>query len=225
MGKMMIVVGPTGSGKTRSVKNLNPESTVIINVTNKPLPFRGSEKIFSEDKDNLLHLTAWDSIASTIQTISDEGPHIKYIIIDDARYIMEKELFQKVNVVGYSKFTEIALHFQTIMETVENARRDLIVCMMMHDDDVVNDKAIVGKKCKTVGRMVDEHYNPLEVVAICLYCSPSFGKDGKPEFKFYTHKMKLNGVEIPAKTPEDMFSEDTIPNDLNIVFKAIEEYY
>lgn len=73
--------------------------------------------------------------------------------------------------------------------------------------------------------MVDEHYNPLEVVAICLYCSPSFGKDGKPEFKFYTHKMRLNGVEIPAKTPEDMFSEDTIPNDLNIVFKAIEEYY
>jgi hypothetical protein len=32
-------------------------------------------------------------------------------------------------------------------------------------------------------------------------------------------------AEIPAKTPEGMFEGDTIPNDLALVFKAMEEYY
>ena len=33
------------------------------------------------------------------------------------------------------------------------------------------------------------------------------------------------GVEIPAKTPADMFEEDFIPNDLGAVVKAMNEYY
>lgn len=225
MGRMGIIVGPSGSGKTRSVLNLNPDTTVLINVLGKDLPFKGSRRVYNEEKGNLLKISQWDEVQETIAGISDGGPEIKHIIVDDARYIMEKELFQKANVTGYGKFTEIALHFQSIIETVEHAREDLYVFFMMHDDDITNDKAIVGKKCKTVGRMVDEHYNPMEVVPVCLYCAPSFGKDGKPVYQFYTHKLRINGVEIPAKTPEDMFKEDTIPNDLDLVIRTMEEYY
>ena len=32
-------------------------------------------------------------------------------------------------------------------------------------------------------------------------------------------------IEIPAKSPADMFEEDFIPNDLGIVTKAMKEYY
>lgn len=37
--------------------------------------------------------------------------------------------------------------------------------------------------------------------------------------------MKVNGVELPSKTPEGMFEEDWIPNDLGLVVKSMKEYY
>lgn len=225
MGKILIVLGPTGSGKSRSVKNLNPEETMVINVLKKDLPFRGSSSMYSMDKKNMVSLSDWDKITTFITNVSNGMPHIKNLIIDDSRFIMEKEFMKRAKETGYTKFTELAQHFQTIIEAAENARTDLKVVLIMHDDDVVNDKIIVSKKVKLVGKMVEDHYNPIEVVSICLYCKPTFDKNDKPVFQFFTQKALIDGVEIPAKTPEEMFATETIPNDLDLVFKAIDEYY
>jgi hypothetical protein len=35
----------------------------------------------------------------------------------------------------------------------------------------------------------------------------------------------LGNIEIPAKSPADMFEEDFIPNDLKQVVEAMTEYY
>lgn len=225
MGKILIVLGPTGSGKSRSVKNLNPEETMVINVLKKDLPFRGSASMYSMDKKNMVSLSDWDKVTTFITNVSNGMPHIKNLIIDDSRFIMEKEFMKRAKETGYTKFTELAQHFQTIIEAAENARTDLKVVLIMHDDDVVNDKIIVSKKVKLVGKMVEDHYNPIEVVSICLYCKPTFDKNDKPVFQFFTQKALIDGVEIPAKTPEEMFATETIPNDLDLVFKAIDEYY
>lgn len=225
MGKILIVLGPTGSGKSRSVKNLNPEETMVINVLKKDLPFRGSASMYSMDKKNMVSLSDWDKVTTFITNVSNGMPHIKNLIIDDSRFIMEKEFMKRAKETGYTKFTELAQHFQSIIEASENARTDLKVVLIMHDDDVVNDKIIVSKKVKLVGKMVEDHYNPIEVVAICLYCKPTFDKNDKPVFQFFTQKALIDGIEIPAKTPEEMFATETIPNDLDLVFKAIDEYY
>lgn len=225
MGKILIVLGPTGSGKSRSVKNLNPDETMVINVLKKDLPFRGSSSMYSMDKKNMVSLSDWDKITTFITNVSNGMPHIKNLIIDDARFIMEKEFMKRAKETGYTKFTELAQHFQSIIEASENARTDLKVVLIMHDDDVVNDKIIVSKKVKLVGKMVEDHYNPIEVVSICLYCKPTFDKNDKPVFQFFTQKTLIDGIEIPAKTPEEMFATETIPNDLDLVFKAIDEYY
>lgn len=226
MGKILIVLGPTGSGKSRSIKNLNPGETIIINVLKKDLPFKGSRTSYVEGR-NMFALDKWEEVSPFITEVSGNAnaAAVKTIIIDDARFIMEKEFMKRAKEVGYTKFTEYAQHFHSIIEASEQSRNDLKVVLMLHDDDIVNDKTIVGKKCKLVGQMVEAHYNPIEVVSMCLYCAPSFDKNNEPVFQFYTQKALINGVEIPAKTPEEMFSTKTIPNDLALVFKAMEEYY
>lgn len=225
MGKIIIVLGPTGSGKSRSIKNLDPKSTVIINTLKKDLPFKGSRALYSEVNRNMVAMDTWDKVVPFIQLVSTQAPGVKTLIIDDARFIMEKEFMKRAKEVGYTKFTELAQHFHSIIETSEAARDDLKVVLMLHDDDIVNDKVITGKKAKLVGQMVEAHYNPIEVVSMCLYCCPSFDKNNEPVFQFYTTKALINGVEIPAKTPEEMFDTKTIPNDLALVFKAMDEYY
>lgn len=224
MGKILIVVGPTGSGKSRSIKNLDPAKTVVVNVLKKDLPFKGSRALYSTQNKNLANLDKWDDVVGFIEHISSSQPHITTLVIDDARFIVEKELFRRAKETGYGKFTEMAAHFQKIIETAENARGDLNVVLMLHDDDVISDGAVVAKKVKMSGKMIEDHYNPLEVVPICLYCKPSMEKTSTT-YQFYTHKCMVGTAEIPAKTPEDMFTENTIPNDLALVFKAMDEYY
>lgn len=224
MGKILIVLGPTGSGKSRSLKNLDPKQTIIVNVLKKDLPFKGSRALYNKENQNLVNLDKWEDIVNFVTYVSDKASNVSTLIIDDARFIIEKELFRRAKENGYGKFTEMAAHFQKIIETAENARDNLNVVLMLHDDDVMSDGAIIAKKVKLSGKMIEDHYNPIEVVTMCLYCKSSLEK-GSVNYQFYTHKCMVGSAEIPAKTPEGMFEEDTIPNDLAIVFKAMEEYY
>lgn len=180
--------------------------------------------MYSTQAQNLANFDTWDNIVGFIGYVSNDRPEVTTLVIDDARYIVEKELFKRAKETGYGKFTEMAAHFQKIIEAAENARDTLNVVLMMHDDDVISDGVVVAKKVKMSGKMIEDHYNPLEVVPICLYCKPSLEK-GQTVYQFYTHKAIIGTAEIPAKTPEGMFDTDTIPNDLAVVFQAMDNYY
>ena len=67
--------------------------------------------------------------------------------------------------------------------------------------------------------------NPIEVVPMVLYSSVKYDDKGNATYGFYTHRTKEGSVEIPAKTPDGMFEEDFIPNDLGVVVKAMNSYY
>ena len=48
MADLIAVVGASGSGKSTSLRNLDPETTFIINVAGKPLPFKGFRKNYKQ---------------------------------------------------------------------------------------------------------------------------------------------------------------------------------
>lgn len=124
-----------------------------------------------------------------------------------------------------NKYTDMAAHFQSIISTAENMREDLNIFLIMHCEDVVSDNTIIGYKPSTVGKLIDNSYNPMEVVPILLFSSVKYDENKQPIYGFYTHRCLDGSVEIPAKSPADMFTEDFIPNDLGIVVKAMQEYY
>ena len=223
MGKIIIIMGPTGSGKSRSTKDLDPTKTVQIATLRKDLPYKGSRSMYNEANNNLFHVDTHTEVINLIEAI-DAAPTITTVIIDDFRYIAEKELFRRAKESGYTKFTDIGMHIQQILLAGEKARPDLTIVLMLHDEDIVSNNIIIGKRVKMAGKMVTDRYDPLEVVDICLYCKPSFEKNS-PIHQFYTRKTVEDGIEIPAKTPEGMFETLTIPNDLALVLKTINEYY
>lgn len=57
-----------------------------------------------------------------------------------------------------------------------------------------------------------------------LFSSIQF-KDGKPHYGFFTHACMDKGALIPAKSPDGMFADDFIDNDLAKVVQAMDEYY
>ena len=224
MANVVMLLGKSGTGKSTSIKTLNPDETVIVNVLGKKLPFKGSGSLYNTDKKNLFRVEDYQQMINLL-TACDKQPHVKNIILDDCIYIMRKEYFKRAKETGYAKYTELAQHFQQIISTCEQLRDDINVFMILHSEDIQSEKTIVGFKVSTIGQLLDSQYNPIEVVPMVLYSAVKFDERGNPTYGFYTHATMEGTAQIPAKTPDGMFEEDFIPNDLGAVVKAMNEYY
>lgn len=225
MANICIILGNSGTGKSSSIRGLNPEETLILNVLKKKLPFKGSSSLYNSEHKNLFNIDDHISAINLLEACNKSALHIKNIIIDDAIYIMRKEYFKRAKEAGYGKYTELAQHFQQLISTCENLRDDINVFFILHSEDISSDNTTVGYKVSTIGKLLDTQYNPMEVVPMILYSGIKYDDKGNATYGFYTHRVKEGTVEIPAKSPADMFEEDFIPNDLGIVIKAMNEYY
>ncbi len=224
MAKVCIICGDTGTGKSTSLKNLDPKETFIINCLNKPLPFKGSSSVYNTDNKNIFVSDDWSKIDSSIAKIAEQT-NIKTLIIDDIGFISTSEFFKRAGETGYNKFTDIGVHMQGIINKCKNLREDLAVFLMFHEDDETSDKIKVGKKVKLIGAMLDDKYSPLAIVSVALFTNVTFDKDGKAEYSFTTQRTMQRGIVTPAKSPEGMFEAINIPNDLSIVREKMFEYY
>lgn len=103
---LFAAVGGQGTGKTRAIKNLNPERTYIINCSNKPLTFPGSMAMYSEEQNNYF---STDSYAKVLRKIKEvQGlEHVKTLILDDIGFVMSEEFFARSDEGGYNKFGDI----------------------------------------------------------------------------------------------------------------------
>lgn len=225
MANVVLIMGKSGSGKSTSIKTLDPKSTVIFNVLKKRLPFKGSNKSYNTENKNMFMLDNFSDIISYLNSIDKNAEYVKNVIVDDSTYVMRKEYFKTAKQTGFSKYTEMASHFQSIIQTAENMREDLNIFLIMHCEEVISDNTIVGYKPSTVGKLIDSTYNPMEVVPMLLFSSVKYDENKKPIYGFYTHRCMEGNIEIPAKSPDGMFEKDFIPNDLGEVVKAMNEYY
>ena len=225
MSKVVAIIGDTGTGKSRSLLNLKPEETFVINVLNKPLPFKGSAKLYNKEAKTMINSENYSVILNTMKSVNDNAKHIKNLIIDDAGFIMTSELFARAKESGYGKFTEIGTHMQQIISQAKEMREDLNVVFMFHEEDDISDKVKVGKKIRTIGQMLEDKYNPIATVSVALFTDVSFSKEGEAKYGFITNRTQRGSIVIPAKSPEGMFPEAIIPNDLNVVFTKMNEYY
>ena len=225
MANVCMILGPSGTGKSSSIKGLDPKETVVLNVLRKRLPFKGSNSIYNAENKNLFPVDDYSQVVNLLNSIDKKALHVKNVILEDMTYIMRKEFFKRAKENGYGKFTEIAQHFQQVISTCENMRDDINVFFILHSEAIQSDKTTVGYKVSTVGAMIDSQYNPVEVVPMVLYSAIKYDEKGNASYGFYTHRCMEGTVEIPAKSPADMFEDDFIPNDLGLVVKAMNEYY
>lgn len=201
MGIPVLILGESGSGKSRSIKNLNPNEVAIFNVSGKMLPFKTKFP-------NTINTSDYNMIRAKLKENK-----FKTYIIDDSQYLMAFELFDKVNVSGYGKFTDIAVHFKNLLTTIlKETSQDTIVYFLHHSEETANGKI----KIKTVGKMLDEQLTLEGLFGIVLLARAVNGK--------HTFLTQSDGSN-PCKSPEEMFEKNEIENDLKIVNEKIREYY
>ena len=200
MGLPVLIIGESGSGKSTSMRNFQPGELGIINVSRKPLPFRTSLKCVNTDN----YMQIDDTITKA---------KAKSLVIDDAQYLMANEFMRNAKVNGYQKFTDIALNFWTLVQTVVNDLPDQkIVYFMAHTER----DASGNEKMKTIGKMLDEK---ITIEGLFTIVMKTVVQDGR-----YMFSTQTNGQDT-VKTPMGMFDQPLIDNDLRMVDMTIREYY
>lgn len=155
MANVVLILGKSGTGKSTSIKTLDPKKTVIINVLGKRLPFKGSNSLYNAENKNMFHIESYDTIKNYIESISKNATNVSNIIIDDATYVIRKEYFARAKENGYGKYTDLAQHFQSIIQTAEQSRPDLNIFFIMHSEDTASDNITTGYKVSTIGKLLD----------------------------------------------------------------------
>lgn len=225
MSQEIMICGNSGSGKSSSLRNLNPEETFILNLGKKDLPFPGSRakyKQLSKDNPNgnLLNTNNFNDIANTIKYVAEKRPEIKHLIIDDFQFSLASHILNKINDKGYAKFETLAKGVWDVVELSKNQRDDLTVVFISHTDTNYNSDGVKETKAKTIGKMIDNVINLDAMFTIILYTEVS-KTENELQYKFRT---KTNGTDT-CKSPMGMFEDEYIDNDLELVFNIINNYY
>lgn len=213
MGTTTIILGDSGTGKSCSMMNLDPEKTLLIQAIKKPLPFKskGWKDVKTEGGGNIYVTDSSQHIVAAIQKTKKE-----IIVIDDFQYIMANEFMRRVldNETGnsaFQKYNEIAKSVWDILNAA-NAVDNKRIYIMAHTQ---TDEA--GRiKVKTIGKLLDEKIVIEGMVTIVLRTAVI-----NDNFVFRTK----NSGNDTVKSPVGLFDDETIPNDLAMVDKLIADYY
>lgn len=214
MGISTLIIGQSGRGKSTSMEHLDPKTTMVVKVVNKPFPFPSKEwKRWDKDSSTgSFEVTDnYEIIKAIVKGAKAKGK--KVVVIDDMQYLMANEFMKRSSEKGFDKFTEIAEHiWSLVMVANEATDDDMRIYFLSHTEQ--ND--IGETKAKTIGKLLDDKITLEGLFAIVLGAN----KDGD-EFFFTTQN---NGRDT-CKSPKGMFEDSRIPNDLALVDRKICEYY
>lgn len=216
MSNTSIIIGESGTGKSTSIRNLDPTETFIINVLNKPLPFRGYKNKYTRVSSdgmtgNYYSSDNYDHIEIVIKKIDSKRPDIKTLIIDDFQYLMGNEFMRRALERGYDKFSEIGKHAHDLLRLLPVLREDLDVFVLTHSEPNENGKMQI----KTIGKMLNEKITIEGMFSMVLQTELMDGN-----YNFITQ----GDARHIAKSPMGMFDSKNIPNDLAYVKTKMYEY-
>jgi len=205
MGVCVLIIGKSGSGKSTSMRNFKNDEIGLINVSKKPLPFRGSF-------DSTLNSDEYPTIANALKKTEK-----KSIVIDDAGYLIVNQFMKGHSNAGsgngiFSFYNKVGDSFWNLIEQVKTLPDDKIVYFIMHEDK--NEFGDV--KPKTIGKILDEK--------VCLEGMFTIVLRAYKDDKKYVFKTQSDGFDV-CKSPIGMFQTDEIDNDLKLVDTTIREYY
>ena len=205
-----MILGQSGTGKTSSLRDLDPAEVLLIQPVKKPLPFR-SVGWTTCTKDNPGGTVFVNDSASTICAAMKRTSK-PISVVDDFQYVLANEFMRRSDEKSYDKFTDIARHAWDILMTAGHLADDKRVYIMAHvqEDDMGNVRA------KTIGKLLDEKITIEGLLTIVLRTKVINGN--------YLFSTQNSGRDT-VKTPMGMFDDDDVPNNLFEIDRIIQDFY
>jgi hypothetical protein len=205
-----LILGESGTGKSTSLRHLDPKQTLLIQAVRKPLPFKSKDwKPFNKNtrEGNVIVTDDAALIERAMRTFAHP-----VVVIDDWQYILANEFMRRSDEKGFEKFTDIGRHAWDILQAASGLSEGRRVYILAH---TASDE-FGHTKVKTIGKLLDEKITVEGLFSIVLRTSVSDGS--------YRFSTRNNGRDT-VKSPLGMFDDPFIDNDLASVDAAICDFY
>lgn len=215
MSRVIGIMGESGSGKTTSMRNLDPKTTFYIDCDKKGLSWKGWRDQYNADSKNYICTDLVQTVAQTIRIIStkEDYAHVKVVVIDTLNGLMVADEVRRMREKGYDKWVDLAQCVWELLDSLYSFREDLTIIVVCHSQTQKEDDGYTFTRIKTSGKKLDklnvESKLTTVLHAVCV--------DGR-------HVFKTHADNSTAKTPMGAFEEDEIDNDIVKVLKALEGY-
>ena len=215
MAKVIGIMGESGSGKTTSMRELDPATTFYIDCDKKGLSWKGWKSQYSFEKHNYMATDEIGTVALLLDKINNQEnmKHIKVVVIDTLNGLMVADEVRRMKEKGFDKWQDLAQCVWELLSSLYTLRDDLTVIVVCHSQKQKEDDGYTFTRIKTSGKKLDK-LNVESKLTTVLY---AMAKDG--EYVFQTRAKNST-----AKTPMGAFEDDEIPNNIVDVLKALEDY-
>lgn len=215
MSKIIAVMGESGAGKTTSMRNLDPKTTMYIDCDKKGLSWKGWREQYNKENKNYIVSDDPDYVLKMVQMVSNspDFQHIKVIIIDTLNGLMVADEMRRMKEKGYDKWQDLAASVYNLVDKALTFRDDLTIVFTAHTQTDREDSGYMFTHIKTSGKKLDkivlESKFPVVLLAKVM--------DG-------AYKFETKADNSTAKVPMGAIEEQYIDNDITKVIDALKDY-
>lgn len=206
------IMGESGSGKTTSMRNLDPKTTYYIDCDKKGLSWKGWKQSYNADNKNYFKTDYPEMALNIMQKIDKQVPGIKVIVVDTVNGLMVADEMRRSKEVGFNKWKELAECVYSLIDYALTARDDLTIIFVFHTQTEHTDDGYSFTHIKSSGRKLEKIVLESKLTTVLL----AKVIDGRYVFE-------TNSNNSTAKSPMGAL-EPVMDNDITQVLKALEDY-
>lgn len=213
MSRVICIAGESGSGKTTSMRNLDPKSTYYIDADKKGLSWKGWRKAYNKENKNYIRCDDANIVRVYIRKLAENQPHIKVIVVDTINGLMVADEMRRSKEKGYDKWVDLASCVWDLVCECYDYRDDLTIVFTAHTQTDHDENGYMFTRIKTSGRKLDKIVLESKFTTVLL----SKCVDGR-------YLFETQARNSTAKSPMGAFDTFEIENDIVEVIKALEEF-
>ena len=213
MSKVICVAGESGSGKTTSMRNLDPKTTYYIDADKKGLSWKGWREQYNGEHKNYYRCDDANIVRQYIKRIAGSCPHIKVIVVDTINGLMVADEMRRSKEKGYDKWVDLAACVWDLLNECYDYRDDLTIIFTAHTQTDHDKNGYMFTRIKTSGKKLDKIVLESKFTTVLL----AKAVDGK-------YKFETRANNSTTKTPMGAFADSEIDNDIVEVIKALEDF-
>ena len=213
MAKVICIAGESGSGKTTSMRNLDPATTYYIDADKKGLSWKGWREQYNTDKKNYLKCDDVNIVRNYIKSVAEKCPKIKVIVVDTINGLMVADEMRRSKEKGYDKWVDLATCVWDLVVECYDYRDDLTIIFTAHTQTEIDDSGYRFTRIQTSGKKLNKIVLESKFTTVLL----SKCVDGK-----YLFETQANNST--AKSPMGAFDSFEIDNDIVSVIEALKDF-
>jgi len=212
---VILIMGESGSGKTTSMRGLDPKTTMYIDCDKKGLAWKGWKQQYNTESKNYFACDDPDIVLTLLKRVNreDQFQHVTVCVIDTLNGMMVADEMRRSKEKGYDKWQDLAFSVYSIVDYALTVRENLTVIFTAHSQTDHDENGYLFTRTKTSGKKLDKIVLESKFPVVLL------AKGDNGQYVFETHANHST-----AKTPLGAFEGNQIPNDITAVLEALKDY-